>query len=575
MGSEICKNCNSNASIYTEKNLSNNKNKENEDGFKQLKHLINQKNKINRFESNISTNFNYNENEISNYDNPLYNTSLEESMNLGNCYIGTNKNHTRVKPYDPDNSIQTMVNKKRLSIGSNLNQKDFSFDNKMNKTSKNFNKKNIRYNLLFKTGNNEIVDSKILDKKINFNINRKNNKKDDKIKICNNTAQTNLKIDKTLENINKLIKRINTNNTNNNNNIQKNKTSDLSEKVPESSDEKNLDKLKIINLKYNIKIFKKIISKIITNKKKKNDIHERNKKIEINQYSEEYESSNSENNLDELDVNLIPEKKYIFIGTKINNLKDGFGLEIFKNSNSFYSGLFVNGKHMGFCKYIINNQKLSYKYEGEVEDIHASGYGLYINKETEIKYEGEWKNSLKNGIGIEKYKNNVYKGNFVNGRRNGIGEYFWDKDVYYIGEWIDNYMNGTGIYYFNKNAWYEGSFKDNKMEGFGILNVKYNKIYAGFFKKDFKNGFGIKIWDKEKKAYVGFWKNNKQDGFGKFFEKDKIKYAIYKDGNVINEVKDNLRINMIYNDINKYFSLLFELRNYNEVKKKVYEFLNM
>jgi hypothetical protein len=163
----------------------------------------------------------------------------------------------------------------------------------------------------------------------------------------------------------------------------------------------------------------------------------------------------------------------------------------------------------------------------------------------------------------------------VNGRRNGIGEYYWDKDVYYIGEWIDNYMNGTGIYYFNKNAWYEGSFKDNKMEGFGILNVKYNKIYAGFFKKDFKNGFGIKIWDKEKKAYVGFWKNNKQDGFGKFFEKDKIKYAIYKNGNVINEVKDNLRINMIYNDINKYFSLLFELRNYNEVKSKVYEYINM
>ena len=570
MGTEICQNCNSNVNIYTEKNLSNNKIRENEKGFNQLKHFINQKNKGNRFESNISTNLNYNENEISNYDNPLYNTSLEESMNLGNCYIGTNKNHTRVKPYDPDKSIQTMINNKRLSIGSNLNQKDFSFDKKMNQTSKNFNKKNIKYNLLFKTGNNEREESNLFENRTNFNNNRKNDKKIENMKIMNNTAQTNLKIDKTLENINKLIKRINTNNNNNKN--KKNKNPDPNEKEPESSDDKNLDKLKNIYLKYNIKLLKKLITKII--KKKKNEEREKNKKNEIKQYLEEYNTLNSEYTIEELDVNLIPEKKHIFIGSKINNLKNGFGLEIFKNSNSFYSGLFINGKHMGFCKYIINNKKTSYKYEGEVEDTVASGYGLYSNKETGIKYEGEWKNSLKNGIGIENYKNNVYKGNFMNGKRNGIGEYYWENDVYYIGEWNDNLMNGAGIYYFNKNAWYEGNFKNNKIEGFGILNVKYSKIYVGFFKNDFKNGFGIKIWEKEKKAYVGFWKNNKQDGFGKFFEKDKIKYAIYQNGNVINEVKDNLRINMIYNDINKYFSLLFELRNYNEVKTKVYEFLN-
>ena len=91
------------------------------------------------------------------------------------------------------------------------------------------------------------------------------------------------------------------------------------------------------------------------------------------------------------------------------------------------------------------------------------------------------------------------------------------------------------------------------MEGFGILNVKNNKIYVGFYKNDYKDGFGIKIWDNDKKAYVGFWKNNKQEGFGKLIKKDKIKYAIYKDGLIVNEINDNDNINKIFNDINKYF----------------------
>jgi len=569
MGTEICQNCNSNKNVLTEKNLSNNNFLEDENNFKQINQLIN-KNKIDRFESNISTKFinNENENNISNYDNPLYNTSLEESMNLGNCYIGTNKNNTKIKSYNPENSLHTIMNKKRLSIEPNPNPKEFPFEKQMNQTLKNFNKKNIRYNLLFNNGNNEKEEKNIFEKRINYNnSNRKNNSKYNNMGFFNNTAQNNIKIDKSLENINNLIKKINTNNNKNKNK----KIFDIEDKVPETYDEEQLDKLRNIYLKYNLKIFKRIFLKIMKNKNEKNGI---NNNLGINQYPEEYEEFNNEFNLEELDVNLIPEKKHIFIGSKINNLKNGYGMEIFKNFNSYFFGQFINGKHLGFCKYIMNNKNANYKYEGEVDNIHATGYGRYLNNETGISYEGEWKNSLKNGIGIESYKNNIYKGSFMNGKRNGIGEYYWEKDVYYNGEWIDNYMNGEGIYYFSKNAWYEGSFRNNKIEGFGILNVKNSKIYVGFFKNDYKNGFGIKIWDNDKKAYVGFWKDNKQDGFGKLFKKDKIKYAIYRDGNIINEVEDNTNIKKIYNDINKYFSLLFDLRNYNEVKAKVYEYMN-
>ena len=146
MGTEICQNCNNNKNIYIEKNLSNKNYLENQKAIDQLNHLIKNQNKSDKIESDISTKINNNEidNNITNYENPLYNTSLDESMNLGNCYIGTNKNNTKIKPYDPENSLQNIMNKKRLSIDKKSIGNEFNFNKRMNKTSKNFNRRKIK-----------------------------------------------------------------------------------------------------------------------------------------------------------------------------------------------------------------------------------------------------------------------------------------------------------------------------------------------------------------------------------------------------------------------------------------------
>ena len=593
MGTEICQNCNSSKNIYIEKNLSNKNLFENEKAMTQINHLIKNQNKSqNKIENDISTNINNNENDnnASNYDNPLYYTSLDESMNLGNCYIGTNKNNMKIKPYDPDNTLQIKMKRKRLSLESKSNEGEFNFKKRMNKTSKNFNKRKIQYNLFFNNDNIKNIDEcpeNILENGFFYNnSNKKTNFKFNNMSFYNDAEGNKSKsnVEQSLENINKLVKNISfkklgKDKVNNNNDINNNKN-EIKEKEPLNNNEEIINKkLRNILMKYNVQKLKKIINKLFITKNIKNidnNITTENKdNFNIKQYNEEYEPFNEEINLEDLDVNLIPEKKHIFIGIKKNNLKQGLGLDIFKSFNSYFFGQFINGKRCGFGKYSITNQNNNYIYTGEINGPYANGYGIFINNEILMKYEGQWKNSLKHGIGIETYKKNFYQGEFVNGKRNGIGEYFWEKDVFYSGEWKDNLMNGEGIYYFSKDAYYEGSFNNNKMEGFGILNVKNSKIYVGFYKNDFKDGFGIKIWDNDKKAYVGFWKNNKQEGFGKFFRKDKIKYAIYKDGIIVNEINDNENINKIYSDINKYFSLLFELRNYNEVKNKVYEYINM
>ena len=140
MGTAICQNCNSSQNMYLEKNLSTKNFSENEDNNNQFCHLIQKQNKLGKFDSNntIKINNNENENNISNYDNPLYNTSLDESLNLGNCYIGTNKNYTKIKQYNPDNTLRSIMNRKRLSIEEKPKEKENILDKKMNKTSKNF-----------------------------------------------------------------------------------------------------------------------------------------------------------------------------------------------------------------------------------------------------------------------------------------------------------------------------------------------------------------------------------------------------------------------------------------------------
>ena len=241
--------------------------------------------------------------------------------------------------------------------------------------------------------------------------------------------------------------------------------------------------------------------------------------------------------MEDSEVNLYPENKHIFIGSKINNLKEGNGLEIFKNANAYYFGQFIKGKRFGYCKYTINNKNNNYIYKGEVDGIYANGYGHLINYETNLKYEGEWKNSLKDGIGIETYQKNYYQGDFKNGKRNGIGEYFWEKDVFYSGEWLDNCMNGEGIYYFSKDAWYEGSFSSNKMEGFGILNVNKSKIYVGFFKNDLQDGFGV--FYTQKKIYIGFWQNMLLNGEVIIIEENKSKKQIWEEGKIRKNLPNN------------------------------------
>ena len=239
-------------------------------------------------------------------------------------------------------------------------------------------------------------------------------------------------------------------------------------------------------------------------------------------------------NNDKLDINLAPENKCIYLGTKFNNQKDGLGLELFTDSNAKYFGIFNNGKRKDAGIFNINNSLKNYTYKGQVNGIYAFGYGWFFDKKESKEYEGMWDKSMKNGYGIEKYNDNSeYRGSFVNGKKEGIGIYQWNDNSYYEGEWKENKLSGFGIYKFNDGSIYEGQWKRSRFHGFGEFTYPGIKKYYGFFQKDKRFGFGIEIWLKIEKAFIGFWKDNNMDGFGKFIVNDKKRYGIWKEGKLV------------------------------------------
>ena len=163
MGEEICTVCkdddntNNNDGDLSARYYMKNQNINFNSGIEPQKINSNFMNKNNKNKNNFGNNEinNLNENNNILYDNPLCNISLNESMNLGNCYIGTSNNNAKLKAYKPDVSLRTLISKNKITLDStNNNNSTYKFNEsplnkRINLTTKNKNKNYIDYNDFF------------------------------------------------------------------------------------------------------------------------------------------------------------------------------------------------------------------------------------------------------------------------------------------------------------------------------------------------------------------------------------------------------------------------------------------
>ena len=171
---------------------------------------------------------------------------------------------------------------------------------------------------------------------------------------------------------------------------------------------------------------------------------------------------------------------------EIRNLND----EI-KNINGKlkFEGEFLNGEKNGIgkeyylsissCYYTIKDQNS--KYASEKYKILQDYY---------LVFEGEYKYGKRNGNGKEYDNKGILKfeGEYMNGKRNGNGKEYYNKNkLFYEGEYLNDEKNGKGKEYsYNGKVCYEGEYLNDRRNGNG---KEYNYVGKLVFEGEFKNGF--------------------------------------------------------------------------------------
>jgi len=155
-------------------------------------------------------------------------------------------------------------------------------------------------------------------------------------------------------------------------------------------------------------------------------------------------------------------------GEWLNNKYNGNGTLYFTTTN-FYRGKFINNEMNG-CGKLYSNNSL---YEGNFSNNKKNGNGKLTvfsgkSKYISIIYEGNFNDDELNGFVKCKYRNgDTYEGNIINYNKNGFGTYLCVKtNIKYEGEWKDDLKDGNilitdnGNYF--KTIWRKGKKINNK-----------------------------------------------------------------------------------------------------------------
>lgn len=116
-----------------------------------------------------------------------------------------------------------------------------------------------------------------------------------------------------------------------------------------------------------------------------------------------------------------------------------------------------------------------------------NGTGTYLHEAGE-RYDGEWKNGLRHGKGIQYYPNGQlkYDGEFNEGRREGKGTYYFKNGDRYSGGFKENKMNGKGTYHYANGDKFVGEYRDDKRYGKGTFIYTNGKQEVSYYLNDKK-----------------------------------------------------------------------------------------
>ena len=112
------------------------------------------------------------------------------------------------------------------------------------------------------------------------------------------------------------------------------------------------------------------------------------------------------------------------------------------------------------------------------------------------------------GQGTATYQNNdIYEGDFLDGKREGRGIYrYFEKGDKYEGQWEDNARHGIGKMVYNNIGEYHGYWENGKRHGEGVFTYqKTGDVYSGWWRFGEKEGHGTYVFKETGMKLVGTW----------------------------------------------------------------------
>lgn len=173
------------------------------------------------------------------------------------------------------------------------------------------------------------------------------------------------------------------------------------------------------------------------------------------------------------------------------------------------------------------NDKKAQK-NGPHRSIYWVGKKTKSGKTSSSRYIGDWRENMKDGFGIQIYKNkDKYEGMWGNNMRHGQGTY-WRNEAgklkrEYTGDWIEDKRHGRGTFFYKNGDRYDGFWVQGKPQGEGRIIYANQDIYEGQWHEGNKSGYGVLV-KKNGDHFEGHWVNDKKEGQGSylFAEKNKL-----------------------------------------------------